>query len=490
MSCTRRSQILQWVCAIGVAVLVIINYKSRKFASSSNSGRTAAISNHLSHDVRFSLPNKSEEKTGYIVALGYGEGYHGRGSAGLINLQCWVQSFNLSMHVVEPMICESYYSGLPINGHTCLRLSEIFDVNHLNKEIDQTNSFKPMAMWNDFLEKAPRNIVFVKFIKLSRNDKPGSYVNWDVRGLQSKDQNSCKQIEDLQHFFKNKSFCVVKFVSTVLDSNYPFTEEDFYNVILKNWKQEEVTLIFNVWSLKYRIRTTKADNPKFCQSVDQYSFYPPSLQVLQAVKKYEKLYLHPITSVAVMIRSEHFLLSLGYLKKNAVLLNQTIYAGLNQLVTITRNLLSKLPRGKLFVTVDVGKYGSSKWLGAPHGLGFGDSSTSHLIKAIKNLVPALYSNSLSFEEWDDRLNTVTGGNNDQTYRSVLEMSIAVRAKCLILFGGGTFQLLSLHEYLHNHPTKSEQCWKFLGVQRNFHQQYAHLLANYSGMKIDDLDLPR
>ena len=25
--------------------------------------------------------------------------------------------------------------------------------------------------------------------------------------------------------------------------------------------------------------------------------------------------------------------------------------------------------------------------------------------------------------WDDRLNTVTEGNNDQTYRSVLEMSI-------------------------------------------------------------------
>ena len=48
----------------------------------------------------------------------------------------------------------------------------------------------------------------------------------------------------------------MKFVSTVLDSNSPFTEEDFYNVILKNWKQEEVTLIFNVWSLKYCIRTT------------------------------------------------------------------------------------------------------------------------------------------------------------------------------------------------------------------------------------------
>ena len=343
-------------------------------------------------------------------------------------------------------------------------------------------------MWDDFLENAPRNIVFVKFMKQTQNIKPGSHVDWDVRGLPSKDQNSCKHIEDL-HFFKIRGFCVVKFVSTVPDGHNPFTEEDFYNVILKNWKQEEVTLIFSVWSLKNRIYKTKADNPSVCQSIDQYSFYPPSRQVLQAVEKYENLYLHPTTTVAVMIRSEHFLLSLGYLKKNINLLNQTIHAGLNQLVAITRNLLLRLPQGKLFVTVDVGKYGSSKWQGAPHALGFGDSFTLHLRKAIQKLVPALYSNSLSFEEWDDRLNTVTGGNNDQTFRSVLEMSIAARAKCLILFGGGTFQLLSLHEYLHNHPTNNEQCWKFLGVQRNFRQQYLHLLSNYSGMKIDDLDLP-
>ena len=96
-----------------------------------------------------------------------------------------------------------------------------------------------MAMWNDFLEKAPRNIDFVKFIKLSRDNKPGSYVNWDVRGLQSKDQNSCKQIEALILFQKQRlKFCVGKFVSTVLDGNYLFTEEDFYNVILKNWSKK------------------------------------------------------------------------------------------------------------------------------------------------------------------------------------------------------------------------------------------------------------
>ena len=107
MSWKSRSQILQCACAIGVAILVITNYANRKSATSSNSGPISAVSHHLSHDVAF-LRQKSEEETGYIIALSYGEGYHGRGSAGLINLQCWVQSFNLSMHVVEPMISDSY----------------------------------------------------------------------------------------------------------------------------------------------------------------------------------------------------------------------------------------------------------------------------------------------------------------------------------------------------------------------------------------------
>ena len=40
--------------------------------------------------------------------------------------------------------------------------------------------------------------------------------------------------------------------------------------------------------------------------------------------------------------------------KNVLLLNQTINASLNQLVTITRNLLLRLPQGQLFVTVNVG----------------------------------------------------------------------------------------------------------------------------------------
>ena len=190
-----------------------------------------------------------------------------------------------------------------------------------------------------------------------------------------------------------------------------------------------------------------------------------------------------------MIRSEHFSNSLYDIRKNSSLLHHKIKAGLNQLVAITSNFLSRFPHGKLFVSADVGKYGSFTWEAAANSLGAADLTFSSFVReAIKDTVTALSNHSLNFEEWEDSFYTATNGKGGQTYRAVLEMSIAARARCLLLFGGGTFHLLALHEDLRNHPTPTEQCWKFLGVRRNFKGQYSHLLANYSGMKINDLDL--
>ena len=468
---SSRKYSFQCLCVLGIGVVVILSYAHTRFVASNIGGSTSARINHNVTNQKF----KSE--AGYVVVLGYGYGQLAWCSAGLVSLQCWIQSFNLSMHVVEPLISRSSYIGLPEEG--AIRLSEVFD----------TPKIHHLAKWDDFLQTAPRNIIFVSLMKYNKNKKPGSYVDWEINGLQNKERISCKYMKTF-NYLHNRGFCVVKLVSTVVNNNYPFTAEDFYNVILKNWKQEEVTLIFNVWSPHFLVYNPKLENPSFCQSIDQHSFLPPSRQLLQAVKKYEHQYLNPSTSVAVMMRSEHFLLSLGdNVRKNSSLLLQKIKAGLSQLVAITSNLLSRFPQGKLFVAADVGKYGSFTWEAAANSLGTADRTlSSHVRGTFQDAVTALYNHSLSFEEWEDSFYTATNGKGGQTYRAVLEMSIAARAQCLLLFGGGTFHLLALHEYLRNHPTPTEQCWKFLGVRRNFKWQYSHLLANYSGMKITDLDL--
>ena len=140
------------------------------------------------------------------------------------------------------------------------------------------------------------------------------------------------------------------------------------------------------------------------------------------------------------------------------------------------------------MTADVGKYGSYTWITLVKDLGNKDREwTSFVLNAVKDTVTALYDNSWTFEEWQESFGTATGGIENQSYISVLQKSIAGRARCLLLFGGGGFQLLALNEYLRNHPTPSEQCWKFLGVRRNFKSAHPHLFTKYSGIQIDDLD---
>lgn len=91
------------------------------------------------------------------------------------------------MHVVEPLISCSSYVDLPEEG--AIWLSEVFD----------TPKIHHLAKWDDFLQTAPRNVIFVSLMKYNKNKKPGSYVDWEINGLQNKENNSCKYIKTLNY---------------------------------------------------------------------------------------------------------------------------------------------------------------------------------------------------------------------------------------------------------------------------------------------------
>ena len=138
------------------------------------------------------------------------------------------------------------------------------------------------------------------------------------------------------------------------------------------------------------------------------------------------------------------------------------------------------------MTADIGKYGSYTWNTTVSRFQNRDRVwSSFVLETVKDTVTALYDNLWTFEEWEESFGT--GGIEDQSYISVLQKSIAGRARCLLLFGGGGFELLALYEYLRNHPTTSEQCWKFFSVRRDFKAAHPDLFTKYTGIQIDDLD---
>ena len=84
----------------------------------------------------------------------------------------------------------------------------------------------------------------------------------------------------------------------------------------------------------------------------------------------------------------------------------------------------------------------------------------------------------SFQKWEESFNEATGGIKDQTYIAALQRVIASRAKCLLLFGGGTFELLAFRDYLRNHPNPSERCWRWVDVRTDFKWSF---LQQFQGM---------
>ena len=427
------------------------------------------------------LRTKSEGKAGYVLPLAYG-GHQARGVSGITSIQCWIKSFDLPVHIVEPLVSASQFLGLPKDRW--IKFNDIFDINLFNKLTHVENRFAQLVTWDDFLQKAPRNIIYVK-----RDASAPSQVKveWEAQP-QPKDTNhsNCQKIATLQ-YLHDRGFCVVKVVN---QHHRQLTADDLYQVIFNNWRPEEVTLIITGWTPNFLVLNHKVQSPLSCQGLhkqeDQPIFFP-NKQLIQAAQKYENMFLKPNTSIAVMLRSEHFLISLGRLR-NITMLSQATIVALNKLVTITRKLKAKFPHGKIFVTADVGRYGSYTWGNTMNRLGNRDRElNSFILEAIKDTVTALYDNSWTFEEWERSFGRATGGIENQSYISVLQKSIASRARCLLLFGGGGFELIALHEYLHHYPDPSEQCWKFLGVRTNFKAAHPQLFTNYLGIQIGDFD---
>ena len=467
------------VCAVLIITCVNLNLLN---SSSSIKNNRVLYQNTVGPTHPCSQPSnlrpQNQVKAGYILPLAYG-GHQSRGASGITSIQCWIKSFDLPVHIVEPLVSASRFLGLPKGKW--VKFSNIFDINLFNKLTHVEDRFAQLVTWDDFLQKAPRNIIYVKF-----NASAPSQVK--VEWEQPKDTNhsNCQKVATLQ-YLHDRGFCVMKVVNL---HNHPLTADDLHQVIFNNWKPEEVTLIITAWFPNFLVPNHKLQSPLSCQGMhnqeDRQIFFP-SKQLIQAVQKYENMFLNLNTSIAVMIRSEHFLISLGDLK-NITMLSQATIAALNNLVAITRKLKAKFPHGKIFVTADVGKYGSYTWSNTMSRLGNRNNElNSFILEAIKDTVTALYANSWTFEEWEKSFGLATGGIENQSYISVLQKSIAGRARCLLLFGGGGFELIGLHEYLHNHPNPSEQCWKFLGVRRNFKAAHPQLFTNYSGIQIDDFD---
>lgn len=413
-------------------------------------------------------------KYGYVLALQY----HGQQTAGIRSLlshQCWVGSSGLSMLVVEPLLRDSYVEVIRTQGglNDAFSMADYFDMEKFESGIRQM-SYGRLTSWEDFLENAPRNIIHVQTANAKRwgvVTKQVPKVLWESQGS-SECYRLSDELEQLKISVVTEDFCIVKVVKLYTTSIVAFTGEDVRDYLLKGWQESNVTLIFDKWVGAWHIPPThEADSA--CEGAHELALkgsLHPSKKLIETAKVYEQMFSSESKpfKVAVMIRSEHLIKTIG--SQN---FQEDFRTCLQEVTDVTYELTSTKVSSKPFVTVDIGKFGSATF--RPFPVPVVEMSRLKALRKIKKTVVALSRRNITFEEWEDSFAQATGGIEDRGYIAAVQRTIASRADCIVLVGGGQFLKLALHMYVKAHPLASERCVHFVCVGGRFRNEYRKIL---------------
>ena len=237
---------------------------------------------------------------------------------------------------------------------------------------------------------------------------------------------------------------------------YTFSDKEVREVIYGDRQPQQVTLIFSLWRTPWYVVNNELDKPHKCKRSGYDSRkeqFLPSPRLMSDTKRYENLFLKSSNEVAVMLRIEHVI---DYVNKHHE--QWSIDKCLQDAYQLTSE---RQKSGRPMVTLDMGRFGSGVWseLAAKYDV-------DGLTEKLKQLLNSLFNNELSFSEWEESFTRATGGVENSGYIAALQRTLASRAKCLILVGGGTFQDLALKDYLRNHPKREDQCVELVCIYKN------------------------
>lgn len=432
----------------------------------------------------------NRERTGYVITMRY-TGQQIAGIRALVSQQCWIASFGLPMQIVEPFSNESclvhsreQWEAVD-QGQSTLRFNDYFSKYHFNVHSNRSRN-PQLVSWEEFLHSAPRNIIVVTINDihhkgcLAYTENMCSPMVKYNKTLVETFTSGCGQVSIVMsalEFLKKRNFKVLRNVCLnchdgMASDRYLYPKH-ITDHIFGEFKPSEVTVLFNQWRFSMHI-TPNCQEPSVCMGKGTTLLQNrlcPSPKLFRDAKNYKISTLKSDRIViAVMVRIEWYLI----MHSKSTALEETISNCLNSIVTFFNNLRQRNSDTQPFLTLDIGKYGSSTLQSTLSR--FTNSTQMSILSMVKSFVAQVYDNHMTFDEWQ---NTFTEVSQDRGYVASLQRTIAGRASCLILMGGGHFQELAFQDYLENHPLPSEQCIQHVCMPDNFERlsQKHHKIFN-------------
>ena len=378
-------------------------------------------------------------------------GQQAAGMHSLVSFQCLAGSLmnHSSVQILEPIMVKTEYCAFgpqQYNGkHSTTPFSDLFDIQHFN-DVSESLQRPPIVLRKHFLATAPKNVILV-YIKqtpqTSSNDKQRINVVWSADS-KGHPKDICYKDSKLKPLL-NLKFCVIKVIQVTFSGQ--ISVKNLRQFLYKNRSQENMTIVFSEWRHYW-----------YKSNVDFGQLLRPSPKLLSDVEYYERTFLNSSNNVVVMFRTEHLLRFLEQQSNQNARKEWTLEKCLLKAVQVTQAIQGY---GQPMVTLDLGKYGSAVWGTVPQDI---QKLTANTVSILS---PLFGNKSTSFEEWEQSFPQATRGQENSAYIAALQRTLASRARCLILVGGGTFQRMSLEDYINNHPNEEEQCVNILCTLRNY-----------------------
>lgn len=396
----------------------------------------------LSHEQRESSVNSDSL---YAIVLHVG-GQQGAGMHSLVSFQCLTHFLSNSVKILEPVMVKTEYCGFDSTvsyRKGSVPFSDLFDLKHFNR-ISELMERPPIVPRNKFLASAPKNVVLVKVNGVSaKRSTLQIKVLWSAHSKASNPQNQkCYQESNRVILpLSRAGFCVIKVIDMQFDGQ--ISPNKVQTFIDEDKSIQNVTIVFTEW----RHYWYKSD-------VDFRTLLRPSARLILDAENYERKFLRSNNNVAVMFRMEHILRFLENQQRIDLNEQWSVEKCLLKAVEVTRTIYIQ-SSGRPMITLDIGKYGS-------------DTTDMKLSADTRAILSPLFGNTSSaFLEWENSFSQATNGEENSAYIAALQRTLASRAKCLVLVGGGTFQRMSFDDYIINHPDEKDQCVNVICSLRSY-----------------------
>ena len=379
-----------------------------------------------------------------------------------------------NVSIVEPYIESSTLGGQRIPSSN-IRFRDLFDLEAFNR-ISRAEGAAEIVPYSTYLRHAPQRAIYVIIQNLSIKNHPSPTLPPpELVWAAPEGGEECYQPEKDSRIIPpvypdGHSYCYFRVIRAYHRPLYrkAISAKQLQSTVLGGLELKGFTLVLSYWRTPWRL----GGCPMITVTPPKISDSP---HVLDAVTKFEKkMKFADGQYVAVMLRSEHAYLMIQSHIRFKRPSGYTVQKCLEETMEKTRATMTELNAPRVFMTADVGLYGSNSWretLRKNYKEKF-----QNITHQVQGAVEEMYGGP--FQEWEQGFTDILGsGLKDSVIVAAVQRVLASRAACLILLGGGSFQRMALASYIHQaQPTKF--CVRMVCMDRAYEGQFTQQIEQY------------